>query len=298
MESNPAPDKSVPPIAHAIHAMLDRHGVPERKHLMVLEAALGMAYQQVRRRMLGDTSWGSDELRRLASHFAEPVLSLLGSWVDKETGQRATLQVGGTAQVCFFWPAAEAERVGVFVAVPGEDADDWKVILATEAGSRPTVGIRRLLLELAPPRRVAVIDEDANTVDAIVEFLRLKGLDAVSFTQAEQLRTALETTNFDGFILEWVLGDDRAIDLLPLIRRKNPTGPVIILTGQVGVGVQESEIAQATANYRAQLYEKPSRALSLFNALQLGFEKSPRVTGGRLPLPDGESGAPSSAGAV
>lgn len=72
--------------------------------------------------------------------------------------------------------------------------------------------------------------------------------------------------------------DDRAPEeLLPLIRAKNPHGPVIILTGQIDGEAQESDLATAMAAFRAQLYEKPSRALSLYNALELGFEAMPRA---------------------
>jgi DNA-binding response OmpR family regulator len=121
------------------------------------------------------------------------------------------------------------------------------------------------------------VDDDDDLGRVIVRFLRQKGLDAVSYTSAEHLRVALETTNFDGYILDWVLGEESANALLPLIRAKNPVGPVIILTGQIDAGAEESDLASALTTYRAQLYEKPSRALSLFNALELGFDASART---------------------
>jgi DNA-binding NtrC family response regulator len=106
-----------------------------------------------------------------------------------------------------------------------------------------------------------VVDDDDDLGRAIVQFLRQKGLDAISYTSAEHLRTALETTSFDGYILDWVLGEESAADLLPVIRAKNPAGPVIILTGQIDAGAQESDLASALATYRAQLYEKPSQPI-------------------------------------
>ena len=274
MEPDAASDKPAQAITQAILSLLARRGVPERRRLIVLESALGIAYQQVRRRIMGETTWTVEDIKRIAAHFGEPVFRLLGAFVEDEAGQPAVLQVSGAKLACSIWPTARAQGIGPYVAVPDERSAGWSVILATEAAGREVFGIRRLVLEPEPPPRVAVVDDDENLAQAIVEFLRLKGLDAIAYTQAEQLRAALETTNFDGCILDWVIGEARASELLPLIRSKNATGPIIILTGQVGVGVQESELASAMATYRVQLYEKPSRTLSLFNALQLGFESS------------------------
>jgi CheY-like chemotaxis protein len=278
METDFAADKSAPAMSQAIQALLDRRGVPKSKRLVVLEAALGIAYQQVRRRMMGETAWTVEDIKRIAAHFGEPVFRLLGALVDDEAGQPAVLQVAGAKLACSIWPAPQSgPGIGPYVAVPGDEAQPWSVVLAAEAAGREAFGIRRLVLEPEPPRRVAVVDDDAPLVQAIVEFLRLKGLDAIGYTNAEQLRTALETTHFDGCILDWLVGTVSADELLPLLRARNPTGPIIILTGQLGAAVQESELASAMAVHRLQLYEKPSRTLSLFNALQRGFEASPRA---------------------
>lgn len=278
MEQDSATDKSTPAITQAITALLDRRSVPERKRLVTLEAAAGIAYQQVRRRMMGETPWSAEEIKRVAAHFGEPLFSLLGALVEEQPGQPAVLTVGSCRTPCTIWPGAKAAQgIGPYVALPGDSSgDSWTVLPPSDAAGRDAFEIRRLVFEMEQPRRVAVVDDDDDLGRAIVQFLRQKGLDAISYTTAEHLRTALETTAFDGYILDWVLGDDRAGELLPLIREKNPSGPVIILTGQLDGEAQESELASAMAEFRVQLYEKPSRALSLFNALELGLEALPR----------------------
>ena len=111
MEQDPAADESAPTaITQAIQALLDRRGVPERKRLRALEAAVGIAYQQVRRRMMGETPWSVDEIKRLAAHFGEPVFRLLGALVDDVPGQPAVLQVGGAKLACSIWPGPEAAQ--------------------------------------------------------------------------------------------------------------------------------------------------------------------------------------------
>ena len=82
----------------------------------------------------------------------------------------------------------------------------------------------------------------------------------------------MESQNFEGFVVDWLLGDTTAKDLLSKIRARVPSGPVVVLTGQIATGLAtEAELAMVGASYRALLFEKPTRPLTIFNALQLGF---------------------------
>ena len=81
------------------------------------------------------------------------------------------------------------------------------------------------------------------------------------------------------FVVDWLLGDNTAKDLLSRIRARVPSGPVVILTGQIATGAaSEDELVMVGASYRALLFEKPTRPLSIFNALQVGFT-SPTTPG-------------------
>ena len=75
MDQEPDADDRNLLISKAIEDVLDRHGIPERQRLSTLEAASGMSYAQVRRRMTGETPWNVDEIKRLAAHFGEPLLT-------------------------------------------------------------------------------------------------------------------------------------------------------------------------------------------------------------------------------
>lgn len=261
-------------VISAIQALLDRHAVPERKRNVTLEVALGVDYSHIVRRMTGKTPWSVQDVARVAAHFGEPVYSLVGALLDG-VGQPAMFQVGGLTLPCAIWLGAEVPpeaRRGPFLAARPEGVEQWNVLPMAEIGSVPAYEIKRLIFEASPPRRVAVLDDDETLTSSIVEFLRHKGLEAVSYRSEQHVRTAIESTTFDGFILDWVLEHGNAKDLLATIRAKCPASPIIILTGQIGSGAgEEDELASAIAFYRAQLYEKPTRVLSLFNALEIGF---------------------------
>jgi len=268
-------------ISKAILAVLDRHGVPERQRLAALEAAAGMSYQQVRRRMSGETPWNVDEVKKLAAHFGEPLFKLLGSLVD-DAGEPATLLIGGISLPCSIWPGERVplKPIGPLVAIPNDARDHWTVVPIADAGERIAYEIKRLIHEAAPPRRIAILDDDRDLAASIVQFLRTKGFDATAFDSIETIVTALQTSRFDGFVLDWVVAGSNIRDLLPTVRAANPVGPVIILTGQIeSGGAQEVELASTIATYRAQLYEKPTRMLSLVNALELGLKGVSQVRG-------------------
>lgn len=272
--------KSEPVISRAIQALLDRHGVPERRRNTTLEAAAGMKYQQVRRRMTGETSWNVDEIKRLASHFGEPVFKLLGALVD-DAGQPAVLKVAGLQLACSVWPGeaiAGDKAVGPLVAAQEGESGAWEVLPPADAVGRAVYEVRRVIFEAEEPRRVAVIDDDEATAEAIVQVLRQKGLEAISYSNAEHIRSALETTTFDGYIVDWQLGEQDARDVLQLIRSRTASAPLIVLADTL-TDSQEAQFEEVTATFRAQLFVKPARTLMLFNALTLGFAALRRTAG-------------------
>jgi FixJ family two-component response regulator len=119
---------------------------------------------------------------------------------------------------------------------------------------------------------VAVLDDDSDSAQSIVDFLGAKGMDAQPFNCAVELLAAMESEPFEGFVVDWLLGDTTAKELLSKIRARVPSGPVVILTGQIATGIAtEEELAMVGASYRALLFEKPTRPLTIFNALQVGF---------------------------
>jgi CheY-like chemotaxis protein len=272
--------KAEPVISRAIQALLDRHGVPERRRNTTLEAAAGMKYQQVRRRMTGETPWNVDEIKRLASHFGEPVFKLLGALVD-DAGHPAVLRVAGLQLACAVWPgeAISGDKpVGPLVAARDGESGAWEVLPPADAAGRALYEVRRVIFEAEEPRRVAVIDDDEATAEAIVQVLRQKGLEAISYSNPEHIRSALETMTFDGYIVDWQLGEHDARDVLQLIRSRAAAAPLIVLADTL-TDSQEAQFEEVTTTFRAQLFEKPARTLLLFNALSLGFAALRRPAG-------------------
>lgn len=257
-----------------INKLLDQRNVPQRARNQALSEATGLDYAVIRRRMLGQSTFDGVELKALADFFGEPLMNVLGALVG-ETPDPATLYVGGVSMPCSIWLGPEragSARRGPWVAYRSEGVGSWVVVPIADAGDRKTREVRRLVYENPKPRRVAVIDDDDELADTIVQFLRQKSVDAVSFSNVDKARTAINRQPFDGYVLDWFVGDTTVVDLLPGIRSRCPNAPIIILTGQIKDHTDlEDELSSATSLYRAQLFEKPARLVSLFNALDLGF---------------------------
>jgi CheY-like chemotaxis protein len=207
-----------------------------------------------------------------------------------EPGIPATLPFAGAALPCTIWPVGEPlpGRIGPMVAMHDETTDQWTVAPASEVADSPSYELARLLFERSPPRRVAVLDDDSDSAQSIVDFLGAKGMDAQPFNCAVELLAAMETEPFDGFVVDWLLGDTTAKDLLSKIRARVPSGPGghPHRPDRDRRVASEEELAMVGASYRALLFEKPTRPLTIFNALQVGF------TSRRRQLPEGAEVGP------
>ena len=259
-------------LAQAIHTILDQRGVSPRQHRAALEAALEMKYQQVRRRMTGETTWAVGEIARLASYFGESVFKLLAILIDEE-GQPASLRTQGVSLGCTVWPGEcvpKDKAIGPLVAVRSEPPGSWVVMPVADVGDKPVHQLKRLMIEEAARARVAVVDADAEWAGKTVQFLQKKGLEAVHFQSFGSARSAIEASQFDGFLLDWSLGEEACEALLKEIRSKT-AGPVLMLLKPNGDDNAMERVAAVVVAYRAQIYEKPTSFFSLYNALELGF---------------------------
>ena len=146
-------------------------------------------------------------------------------------------------------------------------------------GAGRHIGLGQPLALVRRQAAAIVLDDDGDSAQSIVDFLSAKGLDAKPFDCASSLLAAMDAEPFDGFVVDWLLGENTAKDLLSQIRVRMPSGPLVILTGQIATGLAtEDELVMVGTAYRALLFEKPTRPLSIFNALQVGFAAPATVT--------------------
>jgi len=119
-------------------------------------------------------------------------------------------------------------------------------------------------MSTAAPRaaiRVAVLDDDADVVAAIGEVLRLQGLEVQEFTEQAELSLVIRETFFDAYVLDWLLGDVTALDIVVQLRADPASAsiPIFLLSGNLALGGVPTDpvLAAAIAEHRLFYRAKP-----------------------------------------
>lgn len=259
-----------------IARMLERAGLQPRQRVNYVAETLGLGYQLARRRMIGETPWTVDELARLASSCGETLTSLFAVAQDPAgTGASAEVVLGALRIPCRVWIGAKAasHQMSPLVAVQSAK-DQWLVVPSTDALGAEAFEVERVLIQLgkAKKHRVAVLDDDKDLANSIVDYMNATGLDAQAFYSLDELIGQLESRPFDGYVIDWLIDHQNARSLIAAIRAKNSASPIVLLTGQLEEGyADESELASISSFYRLTYFEKPIRTSSLLSALRLGF---------------------------
>ncbi|WP_345541609.1 helix-turn-helix domain-containing protein [Variovorax defluvii] len=277
--STPTTSNTAPPslAAQCVSALLDRHAVPRRKHAAIVTEVLGLSYSQGHRRLTTDATWTLEELGTLAEYYGES-LSDMVSLGRSEAMLGAMLKIGSTLVPCRFarGPAVHKPRPNALVATLIDS--DWYVVPATSELATQAYDIVRMVIEpsSALSRRIAVLDDHADSAATIAGYLKSAGYDPTPFTDLRSITAAAEGRSFDGYVLDWILEKDgtrnTVHDLVASIRSRDTHCPIVVLTGEVQTGVaDETDIATAMARYRLKFFEKPARLPIISAALAASF---------------------------
>ncbi|MBK6616069.1 helix-turn-helix domain-containing protein [Ottowia sp.] len=286
-----APDTAQPETAslgtHFVTRLLDRHQVPQRQRAAQLSEALGLSYQQVRRRLVNVSEWTILELQTVAEHYGETLQSLVADGAAPPSSPpphpSATLVVGPLRLPCQAWVGQPTQtgREGPLVALrqAAEDGkpEKWVVVTSDQAQGAESFEVVRIVLEPSKPARlrIAVLDDDRDLAQSIAEYLVESGFDATAFFSLERFSAAVRTAGFDGYIVDWLINKHPSKDVLAEIRTADPSCPIIVLTGQMAQGrVAESELATVAKLHTLQYFEKPVRTSVLKSALEFGFGRA------------------------
>ena len=256
------PGTPVPLAAKCVRALFERAGVPSHRQAAHLAGLLQLSYHQAHRRMLGTAPWLVEELQAVAAHHGETLVDLFGQQ-NAADYERGVLLAGPLRVSCRLWPGPPVvlHRPGDLIALKG--GSEWVVMVAGDAPTPQACSVRRLIVDQKPdrPRRFAVLDDDVDVAHGLASGLVDQGYEALPFTGAAQLESALQRESFDGFVVDWVLGRGTAYALLAKLRGLSPTAPIALLTGKVGTpDVDEKAMASAIQQLGLLFMQKPVTA--------------------------------------
>jgi CheY-like chemotaxis protein len=257
----PSAGESVPLASRYIRSLLNRHEVPSSRHVTSVAQILDMGYTLVYRRMKGVVAWELEEIEVVARHFGETLADVFADEAADDY-EPAVLAVGGLRLPCRVIAGSVSRDPPRNSLVTVKIGEQWLVVPASEAGAAPAFDVRRLNLSGPTDRRwrVAVIDDDAVETASLQAHFEDRGCDVEAFTKVENLIEHLKARPFDAYVIDWMLGEGSAAELVAMIRSEDPHCPIAVLTGKMRSDVLlEPAMAEAVSTYRLLFFEKPTR---------------------------------------
>ena len=254
-------ERDVPIGSRYVRALLNRHGIAPMRHVTLIADVLGFGYTNVHRRMKGDVAWELEEIERVAARFGETLASVFAT-TRPDDMVPALLAVGDARVPCRLLVgdlAREPERDSLVAVKVGAQ---WVVAAPSEAGAGARYRVRHLEVtdDAQQPRRIAILDDDKTDAASLAEYFSGLGCEAQAFSDVETLVAHMRLRPFDAYVIDWVLDEGTAAELLAMIRSEDPECPVAVLTGKMEDDVAvESAVAEALSTYRLMFFQKPTR---------------------------------------
>jgi ActR/RegA family two-component response regulator len=259
-----------------VRALMERHGLPKYRQSAWLADATGLSYSQAHRRMTGASPWSLEDLARVAALFGESLADVVAT-AQPQASIAGFMSVGSARLPCQMWLGEAAENPNPDTVVAIRTSAGWTAIAASEATEGVVYKIERLEARpIAATRKViAVLDDDQDLTNSICAHFEASGYDARPFYKTIDLLSGVAAQHYDGYVIDWIVGETSTLKLIGALREKSPKCPIVVLTAQVMTGVvDEADIAEAVKRYDLVFSEKPVRTSILTATLARAFASS------------------------
>lgn len=276
-----------------IVATMGEQGIAPRQQATWLARVCGISVSQARRKLKG-ASWLFSEVLMVCRHvglsldavFTASVLqnaggSALGTGPSR-AHHPALLLLDGQQLPCEVQLGplcAGGTEPGLLAALVG---DLWQVGTA-QALERSLPAGRRYRIEHlqwtppaeAPRPRIAVVDDDASSAQALSDWFNEVGYKAEAYTAAEPLLHA-PPGQHDAYVIDLILaGGQTSQALVEFLRQQQPHAPIVLLTGQLRDGTaSEATLATILRTQGVTFFEKPVRPAVLTAAIQSSLDRA------------------------
>jgi DNA-binding response OmpR family regulator len=112
------------------------------------------------------------------------------------------------------------------------------------------------------PKNICIVDDDADFVEFLGQYLGVRGLLSAGFANAEALLKSDKLSSFDFYILDLGLPGIDGIDLITLIRGQTSAG-ILVISGRMGADAFNSALTAGADMF----INKPVRFDQEYNAI-------------------------------
>ena len=252
---------AVPVASRYVKALLSRHDIPTNQHVTTIADVLGVAYTLAYRRMNGTVAWEVEEIETVAKHYGESLASVFAE--QNLTDEVTAMLVAGPVRVpCQLIPGSVLRDPARNSLVAVRLGEQWMVVPVTDAGVGQCFEVVSMRVVGVGDRRwrIAVLDDDADETTNLAKHFEDRGCEVEAFTRVDELVPSMRLRPFDGFVIDWVLAEGSAAELVGMIRADDRDCPIAVLTGKIPSDVMiEPAVAEAVSTYKLLFFEKPTR---------------------------------------
>jgi DNA-binding NtrC family response regulator len=116
--------------------------------------------------------------------------------------------------------------------------------------------------------RILLVEDEPIVRFGIRDFLESRGFDVEEAGSLEQARAAYQRTRPDAIVLDYLLPDGNALDLLPDLHEVDPQLPVVLLTGHGTIDLAVRAMKEGAENFLTKPVELPALSVILERALE------------------------------
>jgi len=116
--------------------------------------------------------------------------------------------------------------------------------------------------------RIMVVEDEPIVRFGIRDYLESRGFDVDEAASLEQARAVYQRTRPDAVVLDYLLPDGNALDLLKELHETDPQMPVIVLTGHGSIDLAVRAIKEGAEQFLTKPVELPALAVIIDRALE------------------------------
>ena len=127
--------------------------------------------------------------------------------------------------------------------------------------------------------RILIVDDEPGIRFGMRDFLENDGLEVEEADSVATAERAVRETRPDAVVLDHLLPDGTALDLLPRIREIEPSLPVLVLTGHASIDLAVRAVKEGADQFLAKPVELPALLVMLQRLVESQREKRRQIAG-------------------
>jgi DNA-binding NtrC family response regulator len=127
--------------------------------------------------------------------------------------------------------------------------------------------------------KILIVDDEPGIRFGVRDFLESEGLEVDEADSIAAAERAVRDGRPDAIVLDHMLPDGTALDLLPRIRDLDPSVPVVVLTGHASIDLAVRAVKEGADQFLAKPVELPALLVMLQRLLETQREKRRQIAG-------------------